>query len=58
MKKILFTILFLMTLFTQGQDPSFSQFDLNMMYYNPAFSGYEGTLKPLLHSRNQWNKFN
>jgi len=58
MKKIIFYILSLTTLFTQGQDPSFSQFDLNMMYSNPAFSGYEGATKSLLHSRNQWNKLN
>ena len=58
MKKLLFVILFFVTLFTQGQDPSFSQFDLNMMYSNPAFSGYEGATKSLLHSRNQWNKLN
>ena len=61
MKKIIFSILFLTTLFTQGQDPSFSQFDLNMMYSNPAFVGYEvggGCTKYLLHSRNQWNGLN
>ena len=61
MKKIIFSILFLTTLFTQGQDPSFSQFDLNMMYSNPAFVGYEvggGCTKYLLHSRSQWNGLN
>ena len=61
MKKIIFSILFLTTLFTQGQDPSFSQFDLNMMYSNPAFVGYDISgrcTKSLLHSRNQWNGLN
>ena len=58
MKKLLFVILFFVTLVTQGQDPSFSQFDLNMIYSNPAFAGYEGTTKSILHSRNQWNRLN
>ena len=25
----------------KGQDPSFSQFDLNLMYNNPSLSGFE-----------------
>ena len=52
-------ILFMSTCFNmEGQDPSFSQFDLNMNYTNPAFTSYEGGTKILLHSRNQWNKVN
>ena len=61
MKKIIFSILFLTTLFTQGQDPSFSQFDLNIMYSNPAHTGYEvgsGCRKYLLQSRSQWRGLN
>ena len=41
-----------------AQDPSFSQFDLNMMNTNPAFASYEGGIRVLLHSRNQWNRIN
>ena len=58
MKRLFYMILLFTPLFSQGQDPSFSQFDLNMMYSNPAFAGYEGSTKPLLHSRNQWNGIN
>ena len=58
MKKLFFVILFFVTLFTQGQDPSFSQFDLNMIYTNPGFSGYQAGTKSLLHVRNQWNSLN
>ena len=58
MKKVLLVILFFVCLFTQGQDPSFSQSDLNMIYTNPAFSGYEGTTKILSHTRMQWTGVN
>jgi type IX secretion system PorP/SprF family membrane protein len=58
MKRIVFIILCFNTILLQGQDPSFSQFDLNMIYSNPGFSGYEGGTKSLLHSRNQWNSLN
>ena len=55
MKRLLFIILLFSSVLIHGQDPSFSQFDLNILYSNPAFSGYEGANKILLHSRNQWN---
>jgi len=58
MKRIVFIILCFNTILLHGQDPSFSQFDLNMIYSNPGFSGYEGGTKSLLHSRNQWNSLN
>ena len=58
MKRILYIIIIFISFNLKGQDPSFSQFDLNMLYHNPAFSGYEGSSKILLHSRNQWNKIN
>lgn len=54
MKNLSFVIIFLISLSLKGQDPSFSQFDLNMLYSNPAFSGYEGSTKILSHSRMQW----
>jgi len=57
MKKILF-ILFGFPCIIYAQDPSFSQFDLNMMNTNPAFTSYEGGIRVLLHSRNQWNRIN
>jgi len=57
MKKIiLYLFLFPFTIY--AQDPSFSQFDLNMMNTNPAFASYEGGVRVLLHSRNQWNRIN
>ena len=57
MKKALF-ILFCFPCIIYAQDPSFSQFDLNMMNTNPAFTSYEGGIRVLLHSRNQWNRIN
>lgn len=63
MKKIL--VILLISLLAGNaycQDPSFSQFDLNMMYMNPAFVGYEKEYRVLIHRRNQWTgiaeKFN
>jgi len=58
MKKFLLLIFYFIFNLTKAQDPSFSQFDLNMIYMNPAFSGYEGGFKSLSHSRNQWNTLN
>ena len=57
MKKLLFS-LFCFPCILYAQDPSFSQFDLNMMYTNPAFASYEGGVRILGHSRNQWNRIN
>lgn len=58
MKKILSILLCFIILTTKGQDASFSQFDLNMMHSNPAFSGYTGTAHFITHGRYQWNKVN
>ena len=58
MKKIALILLYLTTLITKGQDASFSQFDLNMMHLNPAFTGYTGNIHYLTHGRYQWNKVN
>ena len=57
MKKLLIS-LFCFPCILYAQDPSFSQFDLNMMNTNPAFASYEGGVRILLHSRNQWNRIN
>ena len=63
MRKIICISIFLISsLFSYSQDYSFSQFDLNMMYSNPAFAGYKNNNRILLHRRNQWSgiaeKFN
>ena len=51
--KILFSIL-LFANSVKSQDVSFSQFDLNMLYMNPALAGYEQNFRVLTISRNQW----
>ena len=38
-----------------AQDVSFSQIDLNMMYMNPAFAGFDNNNRILMLRRNQWN---
>ena len=63
MKKIICTsILLLNSILLLSQDYSFSQFDLNMLYSNPAFAGYKDHNRVLLHRKNQWvgiaEKFN
>jgi len=40
---------------TKAQDISYSQFDLNTMYTNPAFSSFEEDNRILSIFRNQWN---
>ena len=57
MKKIIIIYCLASSLFVYGQDPSFSQFDLNFIYNNPSLSGIDGT-KTTIHSRNQWNFIN
>ena len=57
MKKI-FLFLLIIPNIIYAQDPSFSQFDLNTMNQNPAFASYEGGIRILLHSRNQWSRIN
>ena len=62
MRKYIFLLFLFVTTYTNAQDYSFSQFDLNMMYSNPAFAGFESNNRVLLHRRNQWmgiaEKFN
>ena len=55
MKKIIFILCSIIYLNVFSQDYSFSQFDLNLMYSNPAFAGYEDNNRILFHRKNQWN---
>ena len=54
MRRNLLILFCLANTFVMGQDYSFSQFDLNMMYSNPAFSGYDDNNRILFHRKNQW----
>ena len=54
MKIYLILLLFFISLFAKAQDYSFSQFDLNLMYSNPAFAGYDNNNRVLFHRKNQW----
>ena len=62
MKRILIIWFFLLTTNIKAQDISFSQFDLNMLYMNPALAGFEQDFRILTARRNQWvgivEKFN
>ena len=62
MKKLLLISFLLISTLLKGQDISFSQFDLNMLYMNPALAGFEQDLRILTARRNQWvgivEKFN
>jgi len=62
MKKLLIFFLLLSSSYLKGQDISFSQFDLNMLYMNPALAGFEQDFRILTARRNQWvgivEKFN
>jgi type IX secretion system PorP/SprF family membrane protein len=39
---------------TQAQDPTFSQFNLNQYYFNPAYTGYRGGYELAATYRTQW----
>ena len=55
-RKIKFLVVALVLSFgTKAQDISYSQFDLNTMYTNPAFSSFEEDNRILSIFRNQWN---
>ncbi len=59
MRKIFLTVFFLAIVFTSTQvcaqqDPQFSMYMLNPLYYNPAFAGVEGITKMTVMHRNQW----
>ena len=55
MKKLI--VLLLLLLISQkgfGQDPLFSQSDLNLVYMNPAYAGMYPNDRILIHRRDQW----
>ena len=56
MRKIIyiFFILLQSCFILKGQDPSFSQFYFNKLYYNPAFAGLGGGMAISLTPRLQW----
>jgi type IX secretion system PorP/SprF family membrane protein len=54
-KPLLTGILLLSALVSQAQqDPQFTQYMFNTLYYNPAFSGVEGVTKFTAIHRSQW----
>jgi type IX secretion system PorP/SprF family membrane protein len=50
-------VLLILNFGSKAQDISYSQFDLNTMYTNPAFSSFEEDNRILSIFRNQWNGF-
>jgi len=48
-------IFLLQTNFLFGQDPTFSQFFTNRIYYNPAYAGSHPGMRTRLNYRNQWH---
>jgi type IX secretion system PorP/SprF family membrane protein len=56
-KRLLFVCIGLVSMTLRGsaqQDPQFSQYMFNTIYYNPAFSGVEGLTKITALHRSQW----
>ena len=58
MRKIIFILSFFIYSNSYAQDPSFSQIDLNMMYMNPAFAGFDNNNRVLILRRSQWSGIN
>ena len=54
MKKAIITFCYILSFQLNAQDVSFSQFDLNMLYMNPALAGFEQDFRILTARRNQW----
>ena len=54
MKKAIITLCCILSFQLNAQDVSFSQFDLNMLYMNPALAGFEQDYRILTARRNQW----
>lgn len=54
MKLILTIVLLFMVLFSQAQDPEFSQYYAAPLYLNPAFSGTGSDHRLIANHRNQW----
>jgi type IX secretion system PorP/SprF family membrane protein len=51
---ILFLLGYLISVMSYAQDPVFSQFTLNQLYYNPAFTGYAEDTRVFATHRRQW----
>lgn len=50
-----FVVLFLfLSIVTKAQDPSYSQYNLNQLYYNPAYTGYHGGYQITATYRTLW----
>ena len=58
MRRIIFILSFFICSNSYAQDPSFSQIDLNMMYMNPAFAGFDNNNRVLILRRSQWSGIN
>jgi len=54
MKKVIIIFCCIFSFQLNAQDVSFSQFDLNMLYMNPALAGFEQDCRILTARRNQW----
>lgn len=54
MKKLIVILLILISQKGYGQDPLFSQSDLNLIYMNPSFAGLYPNDRILIHRRDQW----
>jgi len=56
-RKYYFLILLVATLFSESfgqQDPQFTQYMFNTLYYNPGYAGAEGLTKFTAIHRTQW----
>jgi len=52
--KYLISIFLLLSVFSSGQDPQFSQFYANQLYLSPSFAGATEDYRLSLNWRNQW----
>jgi type IX secretion system PorP/SprF family membrane protein len=55
-KHLIFFMLCFTTSFTRGQDPHFSNFYNNKLYYNPAYAGIDYGIRLNMAYRRQWPK--
>ena len=59
MRRIIFILsFFLFIVIHMRRIHSFSQIDLNMMYMNPAFAGFDNNNRVLILRRSQWSGIN
>ena len=60
-QRILYAVLFLLIIASNAvlaQDPTFSQYYSNKLYYNPAFAGADPGLRVNFNYRNLWTSLN